>query len=566
MAIVAAALATLLQFVPPSAVSVIIVPDVERAMADTKAYAAAAGLPDEALAEFSLDETFLKDARDTIDLGPAITYFTLAAPNGVTLVKLEDPAGFRKAYNAGPDEDIFAVNEDDSYYATIVDDVAALATTQAPLMDFEKPDQSLAPQLMRKLGENVSSHDLVAWVDMKTLRPQLMPMLQMGRGMMQMAIAQDPNAAQSAAIVNFMVDDALTLIASIDEVVVQADVDQENAKADVALAIDPDSPPGAYLQAVRPTDESLLRYLPQMPSTFMLGYEWTLAPGTQSWMQRMSDFLLAEFERSADVSESELATAKETLNTMMRQAQRGGNTAVSFGDGKLLVSGVYFESDPTAFLQALEQYGETDLPNILMQQWAGGVEMSITAQGWTEIAGTRALEQSYAFETTTDDPSAAAIDLMYGDALTYYAFPARGTACFVMGQQDAARQLAEKVIAGDTQLAGVANVKAATARLADNPEMLMLVNVAEYGQFIGQMFTTMEQAPPVNIKPSPMAPGKVPLLAIGLQLDGPQMTTTLDVPAGAIKTLVEMFESERDPQEQGPGDPATATPEPTAAL
>ena len=567
MAIVAAALATLLQFVPPSAVSVIIVPDVERAMADTQAYATSAGLPDEALAEFNLDETFLQEARDTVDLGPAITFFTLSAPNGVTLVKLTDPAGFRKAYDAGPDDDIFAVTDDGSYFATIVGDVAALAAAQAPLMDFEKPDQSLAPQLMRKLGDNVSTHDLVAWVDLKTLRPQLMPMLQMGRGMMQMALAQQPNAAQSAAIVNFMVDDALTLTASIDEVIVRADVDQDHAQLDIALAVDPDSPPGAYLQAVRPTNEPLVRYLPQMSSTFIIGYEWALAPGAQSWIERMSDFLLTEFERSAEASAAERANAKETLKKMMRLAQRGSNGAVSFGDGKLLVSGTYFASDPAEFLQVLEQYGKTDLPNTLMNQWTGGIEMTVAEQGWTEIAGTRALEQTYAFETALGDPTnTAAFEVLYGDAVTYYGFPAQGTACFVMGQKEAARPLAEKIIQGAAPLAKVPNVEAALERLTANPEMVTLVNVAEYAQFIGQMLTEMPQAPPVNIKPSPVKSERVPLVAVGLQLDGPRMTTTLDVPAGAIKTLVEMFETQDGPRELEPGDPATAAPEPTAAL
>jgi hypothetical protein len=537
-----------LKQVPDKAGVVVVVPNLDKAVAGLREFVKAFA-PEDA-DEITTDEMFaeLPGGGPGFDKGgPLVAAMLPEGSEPLLILRLSDAKAWKEA--ASPEEmegGLLKIDADwSTWYAVVKGDVIVLAQDEELAKAAATATGRAADMVAKHAGKALETYSFVIVAETAPWRDILDQGLAMGQGLISMGMMQAGGSAtpMSMAMVAFGIEKLREFTTEVEVTVLGAQASAAGIQAHLAFGLVADGKLAKHLAAIEKPKANLLRGIPDVPVMAAFSYEWKVPATAKSLLDQMWERMKA----AAPGGEADAAALKALDYMMeMNRTLSGANGVVFAGDtGHMTVLGQYLTSEPAGVRKALRAMWEPDVMSAYMGMWGGPVKMDVTTAQET-VGGVETDVCVMKFDTE-DPQAAAALSMMYGPTTTFYTFESKHGLGYVMGDKDGARQYIEPLAGGaGAGLPGSAAVKAALAGLPAQPQFVGLIDPVRAMKFaMGMAGAAGAEVPSQPLPDTPPA-----FAAMTMNLDADAIRIDMVVPTAAVKPLVDYFEAVEQPADE----------------
>lgn len=307
-------------------------------------------------------------------------------------------------------------------------------------------------------------------------------------------------------------------------------IDADGLRVHDRATFTPDGVVGTYLKNLRKTKGNLLRGLPDDNTAIAFGCEWSLPKGTETLSEKMFRTMLDMSEIQDKLEPEELANALKLVASVYGRLT-GYNIAMSVGRDSqgMLVSGMYFSSDPKAVMK--DMGGLFECSSKCMGIIAA--DMAMDLQRTRETIGTVQVDV-YQFDSADAMTQQLMVGL-YGESPRVFYAPHEGGVLHALGSADDARRRMGAALSGNVpELTANRHIVTAVKELSPDPQIACFADLPNLMELL-MGAARASGAPIPNIK---FPKTDSAYAAFGVYLKPDSLRAELFIPASAVKTAV----------------------------
>lgn len=439
-----------------------------------------------------------------------------------------------------PEPPQFGAVEHDGMWELTIDGEKVFAKKAGDYVIFAGDAQYIAKatetttSLAQEVREQVSlfdGRDIYVHVNLKAMRPMLLPQIAQGAAMAPMfaaMAAQGGDPAAMTAIITTIFDSAQKFVEQVRYVDVSVKLTPQAIDATIASGYD-EGAIKTYLAAQKPAEAQPFTTIAAQPYFLATSFE---VVGDQT---ALINYMVEKFfaaPAGADAAAQAAAEENRKLFAELYTNMRGANTSIAFTDAGMRMAGDYLTTDPARLVELMEKQ-VLAAKTQFMQQMGGGITYEVV--GHTQIEGTEVVEFTIKVDETNPQlgPMAPMIQQVYGASTRFVIGKVGDRVRIGMGDEAYLKTVFAAQIA--TPLSGDQFVAAALGALPPKRNMVALIDLAGIAPLIG-MFTA--GAPDMSAIP----PG--PPIAISVSVAGEPARVDIHVPVRAIERVVQAFSQE----------------------
>ncbi|MGD8452336.1 MAG: hypothetical protein PVJ57_11000 [Phycisphaerae bacterium] len=418
-------------------------------------------------------------------------------------------------------------------YAAIEENVLILGDEPDAVRAAVAADETFALRFAQEAGPLLADHQFVCWVDLPPWRPRMEAVLAAMRLAMQMSMAMNaPPDESMRRVVNALVSEITGLIREMDSLAVGIRGGADGIRLHAITRFREGGPVATYLDKAGKGRGHLLRGLPDAPAILIASCEWEKPPGTDSLTLRWLKSLFENDEVRARVGEEQYKRALQA-SIDMNNRMSGYNFTMSAGgpDGGLLITGVYFADDPTAFMGYMRDAFEFNAE--FLSPVGPGTKTKVTSRT-EQIAGHEVTAYDMAFDV--DDPQLRqTVQALYGRQPSAYAAARAQDVFFVMGPTRPSRQRVEQLLdSAGRPLTENPRVAAVCGALSPEPQCYALLDLVEFLKFVlATVRCAGAPVPPLEWSDEP-----APYAGLALYFEPGRIRTEAYVPAEPVRRII----------------------------
>lgn len=528
----------LLKHVPAKSQVVVVIPSIEKFVKGAQAFGKAAAVED--MEKVTAEELF------QMQLGAAFEHMNTSAPvvfagrfdddQPIFICVMKEGGAIEKLEGSKKDENgiISFDGGMGTSYAGIDGEIAMIGVSAEQVSGAVKADGKHGEAIGKSFGKLLEKNQVLVYLDPVESKSQIDQGLTELESSAEGMAAGGPQAAGGAAMIKWMTDSVRYMVGESQAWVIAARLGESGASVDASLQAKSEGKLATYLKGMKKSEVDLLATMPDEKTGMVFGYDWTPPSGSESITEQFMRALLKGMPEGD-------AAKKEELEKMMKQATEfaklttGSTFSLAFSpDKKLLCSGAYIGRDAKALSAAHEKLAAAQ--QAMTQAMAQGVDVKVDSSK-EKIGSVEASVLKMSFNA--EDPVMKEMfDAMYGAGMTFIAGPSPVGLTFAFGPDTPARELFGKL--GDGKgpgLGGNAEVKKAMSTISARPAGFALIDLLLLFDF-GMTALRAAGMPVPEMKLPQGAPNFV---ACGLFFDPETVRIEMNVPAAAVKSVVEAF-------------------------
>lgn len=528
----------LLKHVPAKSQIVVVIPSIEKFVKGAQAFGKAAAVED--MEKVTAEELFQQQLGAAFEhmntSGPVVFAGRFDDDQPILICVMKEAGAIEKLEGSKKDES-GVVSFDGGMgtsYAGMDGEIAMIGVSAEQVGGAVKADGKAGDAVAKSLGKLIEKNQVLVYLDPAESKGQIDEGLTELESSAEGLAAGGPQAAGGAAMIKWMADSVRYMVGESQAWVIAARLGETGASVDASLHAKSEGKLATYLKGVKKSEVDLLATMPDSRAGMVFGYDWTPPSGSESITEQFMRAVLKGMPEGD-------AARKEDLEKVMKQATdfakltTGSTVSLAFSsDKKMLCSGAYIGRDAKALADALEKLAAVQ--QAMTQAMAQGVEVKVDSSK-EKVGSVEASVMKMSFNA--EDPAMKQVfDAMYGAGMTFIAGPSPTGLMFSFGQDTPARELFGKL--GDGKgpgLGGNADVKKAMSAISARPAGFALFDLMVLVDFAMSALRAAGMPVP-EVKPSQGAPNFV---ACGLFFDPEAVRIELNVPAAAVKSVVETF-------------------------
>ncbi|MBU0637629.1 MAG: hypothetical protein KKB50_02095 [Planctomycetes bacterium] len=549
------AIDTALKHVPDDVGVVVIIPSLDKLASGLADFGKAIGLDELAeinVAEFA--EEHFEDMADVLDLkGGFLMAMSPTMEQPLVMLPITSEKAWQEALEAKKLENgmySFELDLEDAYGA-VKGNLLIVAGDEQTLQTALDSSGKFAQRFKQNAGKLVEQNQVVVYVKLEPWQPMIMQGFAMVEPMMQMVMMQGgPEMGKQMNVImgvtRWFADGLRTLLSEADFYAVGFRAGTAGAHLADLSSFEADGKVGTYLKKISKSTGHLFRGLPDADYAAVFGYEWTVAPGTETLSEGMLKAMVKELSATsapaAEETPGEKKTDQKALVELLEKSiavlrkmsgQNCGVTSAPEGKG-ILVTGLYMTKEAPAVAKQFVELSESG--TAMMGQF--GMPMDVKLEHET-IGSVKTDALHFKFASDDEDLSEL-LGHIYGESLVTFYAPQEEGVTYVLGPEKVARPQMERTLTGKPgPLAENTRVKAALATLAPDPQVCGLLDAPKVMEWVMGLARALgEEVPEAEIPQTP-----TPYAAFAMYFDENTVRGELNVPAEMVKVIVDVIKS-----------------------